>query len=292
MNGYDLSRNWFDFCFDNPEKIKPAHTALYFFTIEHCNRLGWKEKFGLPMEMAKDAIGISNYKTYSKTFDDLVEWGFIHVIQQSKNQYSSTIVALVKNTKATTKALSKAMQKHSQKQQQKQVHGIVCIDKPITLEPITNKPENAPDKKIIPITRHADEEQEEKEKNVAAKKESLAILQMAGAPCLDPLYEITWIELCDQPNFLTKRRQQLERLAMDLQEYDEGYAIELMKKAIRDDSKAVIWPNTKSDYQNHLKKLNHGTIKKFNNADTQAARKQGLADLEDLADRILAGAKS
>lgn len=140
MNSYELSRIWFDFCFENPEKIKPNHTALYFFIIEHCNRLGWKEKFGLPMEMAKEAIGISNYRTYSKTFEDLVDWGFIIVHQKSKNQYSANIIAIAQNTKANTKALDVAMQKHSQKHSQKQVHGIVGIDKPNNL--ITNKPNN------------------------------------------------------------------------------------------------------------------------------------------------------
>jgi hypothetical protein len=133
MNSYELSRAWFDWCFENPEKISPNHTAMYFFIIEHCNRLGWKEKFGLPMEMTKDAIGIKNYKTYSKTFNDLVEFGFIKVYQKSKNQYSADIIALVKNTKAPTKALTKATLKHSEKQ----VQSIVGIDKPNNL--ITNK---------------------------------------------------------------------------------------------------------------------------------------------------------
>lgn len=126
MNSYELSRNWFDWCFENPEKISPNHTAMYFFIIEHCNRLGWKEKFGLPMEMTKDAIGIKNYRTYSNTLNDLIEWGFIKLIQKSKNQYSSNVIAIAKNTKASAKALDKAMQKHSQKQ----VQDIVCIDKP------------------------------------------------------------------------------------------------------------------------------------------------------------------
>jgi hypothetical protein len=111
MNSYELSRNWFDWCFDNPEKISPNHSAMYFFIIEHCNRLGWKEKFGLPMEMTKDAIGIKNYRTFSNTFNDLVEWGFINVIQKSKNQYSSNIIAIVKNAKADTKANAKALDK-------------------------------------------------------------------------------------------------------------------------------------------------------------------------------------
>lgn len=127
MNSYELSRKWFDWCFENPEKISPNHSAMYFFIIEHCNRLGWKSKFGLPMEMTKDAIGMKNYRTYTKTFNDLVEWGFIEVVQKSKNQYSSCIVAIVKNTKATSKALDKALQTHNQKQGK----SIVCIDKPI-----------------------------------------------------------------------------------------------------------------------------------------------------------------
>lgn len=131
--GYELSRNFFDWCFENPEKVKPNHIAMYFFIIEHWNRLGQKDKFGLPMEMTKDAIGIKNYKTYSKTFEDLVEWRFIKVLERSRNQYSANVIALVKNTKANTKALSKASLKHSQKQ----VQSIVGIDKPITIEPIT-----------------------------------------------------------------------------------------------------------------------------------------------------------
>ena len=136
FNGYELSRNWFDWCFENPEKITPTHTAMYFFIIEHCNRLGWKEKFGLPTEMTKDAIGIKNYRTYTNTLTDLIQWGFIKLIEKSKNQYSANIVAIAKNTKARTKALTKATQKHGQKQSE----SIDSIDKPNNL--LTNKPIN------------------------------------------------------------------------------------------------------------------------------------------------------
>jgi len=126
INGYELSRDWFDFCFENPEKITPTHTALYFFAIEHCNRLGWKEKFGLPTQMCMDAIGVKNWRTFSKAFNDIVIWGFFKLIVKSKNQYSATVIAIVKNTKANTKALTKAMQKHVQKQN----NSIAVIDKP------------------------------------------------------------------------------------------------------------------------------------------------------------------
>ena len=118
MNSYDLSRKWFDWTFENPERINPNHTALYFFIIEHCNRLGWKQKFGLPTTMAKEAIGIRSYNTYINTLNDLVEFGFIELIEKSKNQYSSNIVAISNFNKALDKALDKALIKHGTKQHQ------------------------------------------------------------------------------------------------------------------------------------------------------------------------------
>lgn len=130
MNSYDLSRKWFDWTFENPERINPNHTALYFFIIEHCNRLGWKEKFGLPTTMAKEAIGIRSYNTYINTLNDLVEFGFVKLIEKSKNQYSSNIVALSNFNKAPDKALDKALTKHGTKQRE----SIDSINKQETIE--------------------------------------------------------------------------------------------------------------------------------------------------------------
>ena len=118
MDWYSLSRKWFDWSFENPEKVSPNHSALYFFAIEHCNRLWWRKKFWFPTEMSKDAIGIKSYHTYINTFNDLVEWGFIEVIERSKNQYSANIIALANFDKANDKALDKAIWKHLSKQQQ------------------------------------------------------------------------------------------------------------------------------------------------------------------------------
>ena len=93
---------------------------MYFFCIEHCNRLGWKEKFGLPTSMAMEAIGIKSYNTYKKTLDEIVSFGFIQMIETSKNQYSSNIIALSKKAKAFDKALDKALIKHTTKHMSKQ----------------------------------------------------------------------------------------------------------------------------------------------------------------------------
>lgn len=129
MNGYDLSRNFWEWCFNNPEKIKPIHSAIFFFALEHCNRLGWKDKFGFPSQMVMEAIGVKNWRTYSSGLKDLVDFGFIEMIETSKNQYSSNIIAIVNFTKAHTKALDKALQKHSTKHSQSTVQSTVSINK-------------------------------------------------------------------------------------------------------------------------------------------------------------------
>lgn len=115
MNGYQLSRAWFDFCFEKTSKINSHHTALFFFAIEHCNRLGWKKEFGFPTSMAKDALGIGSYNTYVKTFNDLVEWGFFILVKKSKNQYSANIISLGSGLSKNNKALDKALILHQKK---------------------------------------------------------------------------------------------------------------------------------------------------------------------------------
>ena len=146
MNSYELSRNYFDWCFENPEKINPNHTAIYFFAIEHCNRLGWKKKFGFPSQMTMDALGIKKHQTYIKYFNDLCEWGFFQLIEKSKNQYSSNIICLIdavpKNGKALDKAIINLTAKQTETSWQSTRQSNGSIDKQITINNITNKPDN------------------------------------------------------------------------------------------------------------------------------------------------------
>jgi len=149
LTGYELSRCWFDFGFENPEKINTNNTALYFFVIEHCNRLGWKKKFGLPTMMSMEALGIKSYSTYKKALNELVDYGFIEMVEISKNQYSANIVALSKNYKANDKALSKATSKHISKQCESTCESNDSIDKPITNKLLTIKQESNTEKEKI-----------------------------------------------------------------------------------------------------------------------------------------------
>lgn len=124
MTGYDLSRNWFDFAFENTDMVTPTHSALMMWIIEKWNRLGQIAKFGLPSSEAMTAIGVKHHSTYKKAYNDLVIWGFVSVVTESKNQYSANIIALSKNSKAHSRALAR----HLAKQQQ-----VTCdINKPRT----------------------------------------------------------------------------------------------------------------------------------------------------------------
>lgn len=187
MNGYELSRAYWDFVFENPDKVKPGHCAIYFFAIEHCNRLGWKGKFGLPATMVMEATGIKSYNTYKILFTDLVDWGFFKLVKKSVNQYSSNIIALSKSDKANDEALDKAvmrqmtkqMTNHLQSTVQSTVQSIDSINKPITNKPIKIPFEsfwNLYDKKIDP-------------KKSKPKWDALTIEQQTKAMAYIPAYK-------------------------------------------------------------------------------------------------------
>ncbi len=115
MNGYNLSRDWYSFKFENIGKVKSIHSDMYFYIIDLWNRLGQKENIGLPTSVTMECLGIGSYNTYKKTLQDLIDFGFIKLIQESKNQYSSKIIAISKTDKALDKALDKATIKATDK---------------------------------------------------------------------------------------------------------------------------------------------------------------------------------
>jgi len=138
LTGYELSRNFFDWAFENPEKINPSHIAIYFFATEHQNRLGGKTKFGFPTQMVMDALGIKKYQTYIKYFNELVEWGFLILVEKSRNQYSANIISINYAMPKNGKALDKAFIKHRAKQIESNGQSNGSIDKQETIEQINN----------------------------------------------------------------------------------------------------------------------------------------------------------
>lgn len=140
MNYYSLMRNFWDYAFENPEKIKPNHCAIFCFAVDQCNRLGWKSKFGFPAQNAMDAVGIVSFKTYSKVLSELVEMGFIEMVQKTQNQHTANIIALVNFTEAIDRALDRAILKQVESDNQSNVQSNSTINRPIYQ--LTNLPIN------------------------------------------------------------------------------------------------------------------------------------------------------
>lgn len=150
LNGYELSKRWFDFAFENPELISPNHSAIYFFAIEHHNRMGWKTKFGFPSQMVMDAIGIKKHSTYIRYFNDLVSFGFFILIEKSSNQYSANIISFNSDMPKSGKALSKAITNQGEKQIQSIGQSKRSIDK-LRTKNLKLKKEKEKEKIVFPF---------------------------------------------------------------------------------------------------------------------------------------------
>jgi hypothetical protein len=118
MTQYDLSKRFWDWAFDNTDKITAYHAAIFFFAMEHHNRLGQKDKFGFPSKMVMDSIGIGRYETYIKYFNDLCEWGFFVLVQKSKNQHTASVISFNSAILSNSGALGRAIGKHIVEQQE------------------------------------------------------------------------------------------------------------------------------------------------------------------------------
>ncbi len=113
-NGYELTSWWFNFVSENSDKVECKHTALYLYIVEMFNKRNWVETIGLPTDFTMGVLNISSYKTYSNTLNDLIEFGFIKLVEKSKNQHTSNKVALVKNAKASSSHIPKQIESNDQ----------------------------------------------------------------------------------------------------------------------------------------------------------------------------------
>lgn len=126
MNGYSLSKDFFEFSFENNDIVRPTHIAVYFWLIDLNNRLNWVDKFNVPSYYAMQSCCISSYNTYKKVLDDLESWGFVEVVKKSKNGSSPLVIRMSKNDKVNEKSLSKSIKSDHQSE--------VTINKPINIK--------------------------------------------------------------------------------------------------------------------------------------------------------------
>src|ERR1017187_8247057 len=111
-SGYGLTRNWFDFAWENEGKVSSNHTALFMWLIEINNRLGWAKEFEVTSKECMKGMCCRSHNTYIKTFKDLIEWGFVTLIKKSENQFQSNVIALSKNNISIDKSLDRTVANH------------------------------------------------------------------------------------------------------------------------------------------------------------------------------------
>lgn len=138
--GYSLTRDWFNFAADNYGKVSPTDGILFLYIVDLCNRLNWKPQFGIPTTGAMEAIGVKSWRAYNKALHNLIEFGFIRMVQASSNQYTANIIAIENKSVALSEAEALALTIAQQEHEQQQGSSTAGIDKPKNLEP--EKPSN------------------------------------------------------------------------------------------------------------------------------------------------------
>lgn len=148
---FEYFNGFWNWALNNPEKNNPTVTAIYFYILNVANELRWKESFGLSSTQIINAVGVSNYKTYKKNLDILVENDLIKIVIQSKNQYQCNIIALVKFTEASPKQ-SKSKPEAKQKQSESNAHNHKTIKDDKDL--LNNKDYKEENKILIDVSKN------------------------------------------------------------------------------------------------------------------------------------------
>jgi hypothetical protein len=147
MNGYQLTRRWFNFAFENSE-AKVQHTALYCWMVELNNRLGWKEEFTINTQFTMEGLSIGNKNTYLAALSDLENWGFIKTVRPSINQNYGRVISLRcnDNDTATTTAMDMALIQQSDDNGEGSVPIVKQVNQE-TIKPISDSKPKAKRKK-------------------------------------------------------------------------------------------------------------------------------------------------
>jgi hypothetical protein len=107
-NWYTLLRKWFDFSFENPDKVNIAHSWFYSYLIDRWNRFWQKDIFWIPTAVTMEATNIKSKNTYFSLLNDLERFWFIKIIQKSINQNTATVISLTSAVSKFKSALDTA----------------------------------------------------------------------------------------------------------------------------------------------------------------------------------------
>ena len=77
INIFEQLQSYYSFVFENQDKVRQSHTALYAFLLNQNNRNNWSEWFKCPFDLAMAGACIGSKSTYYKCLNDLQDWKLI-----------------------------------------------------------------------------------------------------------------------------------------------------------------------------------------------------------------------
>jgi len=109
MNGYQLTRQWFSFRFENSHKVSAAHTEFYFYLLDRWNRFGQKDVFSCPRILTMEVLGIGSQNTYKRIYQDLIAFGFLEEVSKACNRYKESSYVRLSKTDTLHDSLSDSL---------------------------------------------------------------------------------------------------------------------------------------------------------------------------------------
>ena len=109
MNGYQLTRQWFSFRFENSHKVSAAHTEFYFYLLDRWNRFGQKDIFSCPRILTMEVLGIGSQNTYKRIYQDLIAFGFLEEVSKACNRYKESSYVRLSKTDTLPDSLSDSL---------------------------------------------------------------------------------------------------------------------------------------------------------------------------------------
>ncbi|MGD1842285.1 MAG: hypothetical protein ACFB0B_15515 [Thermonemataceae bacterium] len=250
MSGYELSRAFFDWSFENPELNTATHTALYMFYIDKWNRCGQKEKFSVTTSEAMDAIGVRSRKTISKAFKSLIEWGFVKVVTKAKNQNSCNIISLAQKMSKQEDSKRTALDKSTMQNESACVNFAQAREQQVHKQ--MPKHGNSTVTGTGTINKQVNKETSKQLKVGETSKEKPEDLELPFSDLKFQNAYLNWIKM-RRENKLSIKIPHLKRLLAKLATYNTEFASRQLECAVLNGWKGLIYQDTDQKYQQFLK---------------------------------------
>lgn len=223
--------------------FNPSDCQLYFYLLNTCNSLYWKQPFGQSDRHLSLAIGMSvptireakcrlkqrgliDFKAPhkgSKAFDGQTKYCFPESTDSVQKFFTDTYT--VTSTDALSETDTEALTNYKQKETQPNNRVVVEIDSV-----------------VLPFTSNK--------------------------------FTNVWTELVTSPYWKTKSVRSLQIAANKLKSFDEEFAIELIEESIVGNWKGLVFPDTQQRYENLQKRKQNGKTSKSDIANSESKQRK------------------